>query len=544
MGARILAALLAGLLARLPAAEAVAAESRSGERAAVVDPSGTIVDGAAEHADVTKTNGTVIESDGAIATAADGVAASPVEAPGKAAPQATGRADAPPEAAGARPATLVRRERAKGEADAPPETAGVTSATIVRREQGAAGMADAPPKVAVHRPAAIVRRERGAAVATPNSHGGGALVGTAAQLAPQRQHLAGLGLLLGLCLVLACAVSRCSRALAVEFVDDRGSCGNVESNVESVGSDDELAPWPRILCAVSLLAVVAVWALVGAPAARDGHRSPPQGVLRERAFVVAASVASSLGMTSLWILIWRWREQTPISIERLAMAAVHGALAILPAALLEVCGFRLPGGQFTLALGQAVRFAGVAIFAGVSEESLKALAASCGAIGPGCPWGTSALEVRRAFAFVGFTAGCGFMVGENALYLVRLAWDPSIEALGPRWVLLATAGARVLFNLHPWLTGAACARLATAAPAGIWPDETSTWVWAIWPSVFLHVAYDILLAANGIFGILPATAAPLVLCPYAMAWFWRSWAALGASTSKPLEFTGSVAIYD
>lgn len=183
----------------------------------------------------------------------------------------------------------------------------------------------------------------------------------------------------------------------------------------------------------------------------------------------------------------------------------------------------------------------VMVVVGLSEEIAKTLAFLCGAY-----YSAAALkrdgvperfrlshryliDSRRGLMLLGFTVGFGFMVIENAGYLVGMAVDirfntddlvgiyqqdeagPSISQTGPRqaWYLRAVlVFYRVLLNLHPWLTALTAANVARLSmKEGVeYPQLTAKEFCAcIGPAMAAHTLFDtgILISPSIVALILP-----------------------------------------
>jgi RsiW-degrading membrane proteinase PrsW (M82 family) len=102
-------------------------------------------------------------------------------------------------------------------------------------------------------------------------------------------------------------------------------------------------------------------------------------------------------------------------------------------------------------------------------------------------WWTVLVESPRALAMAGIAAGFGFMTCENIEYLAAVfAAAPSLGAAIPM------AAFRVIFNLHPLITGLAAARLSRE----VFQDNEIKMVTAgrvtraILPSILIHAAFD------------------------------------------------------
>merc|ERR1719265_244565 len=132
---------------------------------------------------------------------------------------------------------------------------------------------------------------------------------------------------------------------------------------------------------------------------------------------------------------------------------------------------------------------------------------------PGCSANCRLLvESPRALMLAGLAAGCGFMTIENVGYLISsgLIRDDGESVIVDKLLRWAIMVVRVVMNIHPWMAGITCARIARLTRGR---DSLSISVkefaWALYPAVLIHAAFDFGLLALSIFAMF----APM------MAWF-------------------------
>lgn len=284
------------------------------------------------------------------------------------------------------------------------------------------------------------------------------------------------------------------------------------------------AAWVVVLAAITFFFTLLVLTSVGLEDRADGydgvvvlHKPRHPG---ERAFEAGQGVAMSVGLMALLIFRRRHDYSVRISSGLLALCAIRGAtLSCALAALLEVSGIsvlqfvtglqekdllptedKLPGASVMLGVLTSMAVVGMA------EEFAKLASLLCGT------W-LSASAVRledanswkqlwrvlvespRALMLAGLAVGCGFMTLENVGYLLSagLMYDKDDSAAAERIIRCIIVGVRVGLNLHPWLAGITCARIASLTYGQGRPYLSlsfSELAWALWPAAALHTAFD------------------------------------------------------
>jgi RsiW-degrading membrane proteinase PrsW (M82 family) len=262
----------------------------------------------------------------------------------------------------------------------------------------------------------------------------------------------------------------------------------------------------------------------------------------QRAFLSAHGISLSAFAAALLLSSWRYSDQTQITTALLAQYAVRGgSFALVIAVSFVGGGLMLLGsvGISTVATYMAL--------VGYSEEYAKMIAVTCGTcLLPGmyhvaanscicsCLCRTL-VETPRGLMLAGLAAGFGFMTVENGLYVMASATVPSttivttddntgkiisteeMTAESTLILTIATVAIRIVFNIHPWLTGLCSARIGKVAfkeERGTACLETCTVVSAINPSSIIHGVYDFLVT------VLPGGLA-LICVP--IIWFGSKW---------------------
>lgn len=279
----------------------------------------------------------------------------------------------------------------------------------------------------------------------------------------------------------------------------------------------------------------------------------------ERAYEAGQGVALSVALMGFLVLYRRHSHSVQISLSLLAQFAIRGAtLSVLIASVLEtswIVGLTrvtgMPPSALTPSPGKQIDIVGGAltmIVVGLSEELGKAYAVICGtwlsagALRLEAPHWLFRLwrvlvESPRALMLAGLCVGCGFMTLENVGYLLSagvMTGDKDDSAAVERFVRCLVVAVRVGLNLHPWLCGITCARMARVA----FGEERESLklsckelAWAVWPAAAAHGAFDFgLLCLPGIVAIF----LPTVFWLGARWAFDREWAAFDSS-ARTLE---------
>jgi len=245
----------------------------------------------------------------------------------------------------------------------------------------------------------------------------------AEQAASVQESASSASWLVGLFLVfftLAAIVCCCHAILAIKLPADQDG----RMDIVAERCCPSLRAWACVAFALMGLAglwqvssVTSVW-----PTAADVADSALRAWAGQQAFIAGAGVAASIGVVSLWVLLWRWKHQTPVGTGRLALTALRGAtFSVAASVVIESSG--LSGRNSRPILGSNAWLAGAMLLVSVSEETSKAFAAAwmldmlCRPTNLRKP-GLVLLQSKRALALVGMAAGGGFMVTENAMYLV------------------------------------------------------------------------------------------------------------------------------
>jgi RsiW-degrading membrane proteinase PrsW (M82 family) len=228
-----------------------------------------------------------------------------------------------------------------------------------------------------------------------------------------------------------------------------------------------------------------------------------------------------------------------------------------------LCQYAARGGSFALVIAVVVVSIGVLLLAsvgiatiasymavvGYTEEYGKLVAVTCGTALMASMYQVAAnschcsclcrslVESPRALIISGFAAGFGFMTVENGLYVMSSAVIPPMKIVttgtggGVQEIddeatqvgTVATIVIRILFNIHPWLSGLCAARIAAIAfkeNKGTACLSTSDIIWAITPSSIIHASFNVLVT------ILPgAVALPCVPIIWygSKRWFQEEW---------------------
>lgn len=279
----------------------------------------------------------------------------------------------------------------------------------------------------------------------------------------------------------------------------------------------------------------------------------------ERAYEAGQGVALSAAFMGFIILSRRHSQSVKVSSSLLAQIAVRGAtISVLAATAAEVSGIyclRCLTGMSAKSLlpspdqlqlngaSACVAAAATMLLVGVSEELAKAGAVLCGtwlsaaALRSATPrWYLRPfrllVESPRALMLAGLSAGCGFMVLENVGYLLSagLMYDKGDSVVAERAIRCIIVAVRVGLNLHPWLTGVTCARIAKVAFAEGRDTPSLSFrefVWVLWPSVALHASFDFgLLALPGMLALF----LPFVSWFVSRSVFDREWASYETRT--------------
>jgi len=284
----------------------------------------------------------------------------------------------------------------------------------------------------------------------------------------------------------------------------------------------------------------------------------------ERAFEAGQGVAASVALMSVIILYRRHAEQIQINCGLLSHFAVRGAtIATTIASILELGGIlllnRVTGMQVRSllthpgkhGLASVVSVGLTMSMVAIAEELSKAIAVifclwyCAGALRLATPYCGSKhcrtlIESPRAMMLAGLAAGCGFMTVENVGYLtsVSLIRDPGNHFILDkvmRWCIMAV---RVALNIHPWMTGICCGRIARATYGRDTPSlSLKELAWALWPAVVVHAVFDFSLVVLGAFAMF----IPLITWFLARSVFNSEWDAAGeleaasAPTADPSE---------
>jgi len=258
----------------------------------------------------------------------------------------------------------------------------------------------------------------------------------------------------------------------------------------------------------------------------------------ERAFEAGQGVALSVFVAIFVLCSWRHLSSVRIRLDLMTQFAFRGAaLSSFTAGLLEVFGSMVvsatrmaitsnPQGQYLME-GFNIWTVIMMLLVGVSEEFAKYAAMVWGAwykrdalrnraaARCSCVWPVL-IESPHAMMLVGLSVGFGFMVIENAGYLLTVACiedEENVDAgdkpevdLALRIMRLVTIIIRVLLNLHPYLSGIVAARFATVLLKEPRENDTVTsteLAWILWPSALVHASYDLLVTIlPGVLGLL------------------------------------------
>lgn len=286
----------------------------------------------------------------------------------------------------------------------------------------------------------------------------------------------------------------------------------------------------------------------------------PAGNAGERAFETGFGVTFSALFFGLLILNKRHADNVQISSGLLSFFAFRGAtVSTTLSMVVEVValgGLTLLTGQSGLApkagapMGETLGISAVSmLMVAIAEETTKAVAViwgmwlSAGTLrlaAPGCTKLCRVLvESPRALMLAGLAAGCGFMGVENMGYLFQASLERSVDAPGymekvMRWVVIII---RVCLNIHPWMVGITCGRLArvlfgygAGCPRTVSMDEHAQardvsritlreLTWALYPSVLAHAVFDFSLLSLGAAAIV----VPFVWFYYARKFFNNEW---------------------
>jgi len=279
------------------------------------------------------------------------------------------------------------------------------------------------------------------------------------------------------------------------------------------------------------------------PTTMDGNTTVTKFPIQDpgqRGFQASEGVALSVVIAC--VTMWNWRCYGAVRIASALLAQFvlrGGTIAIIVALVFEIFG------SIALsAVGLAFPLLNM-LLVGFSEEGAKMAAVvfsvwlSADAIGtqPGCClqcW-RSLVESPRALMLAGLSVGYGFMIVENAEYLISSASTPGEKRTSPgntpdemqggaivNFFTCVTILIRVLLNIHPWLAGYSAARIADVAfkqrreKALLGCSEL---LWAVWPSAVIHAAYDFLIVAVPFLGLF----CPPLFWYFSRRWFYFEW---------------------
>lgn len=261
---------------------------------------------------------------------------------------------------------------------------------------------------------------------------------------------------------------------------------------------------------------------------------------------------------------WRWRGSVQISAPLLAQFALRGStLALAMAILLELLG-EAALSDVGIGTKEGFTFGNVCmmLIVGASEESTKLLAVFFGiwvskaalvnSGQKGSCWG-ALVESPRALMLAGFAVGFGFMVNENAEYMIAVVSTPPMhystesaddEMVGAAALLLMsvlTICVRVLLNIHPWWAALSAGRLARVVfrdgRATAWPGCFEFMV-AVIPSSLSHAFYDFLVGVD-VPGVI-SMAIPLVFWLMARWAFFVAWDSYEEPQTRPVPVEGRI----
>eukprot|EP00746_Dinoflagellata_sp_MGD_P033056 gnl/MRDRNA2_/MRDRNA2_17875_c0_seq1.p1 gnl/MRDRNA2_/MRDRNA2_17875_c0~~gnl/MRDRNA2_/MRDRNA2_17875_c0_seq1.p1 ORF type:complete len:629 (+),score=108.53 gnl/MRDRNA2_/MRDRNA2_17875_c0_seq1:50-1888(+) len=264
----------------------------------------------------------------------------------------------------------------------------------------------------------------------------------------------------------------------------------------------------------------------------------------ERAFEAGHGVALSAAIAVFIISKWRHSGSVKASSAMLAQFAFRGAtLAVAIAVPLELLSTWVMRFSFTstglitidkdgtkhtnFLIGFLWYLCGMGIIPGLCEEFAKAVCIICGTLvvasvardrvrsptRSACEkcW-CLLVESPHALMLVGLSVGSGFMIVENAGYLLQVAVQPSediqdidtgsAESIGGttlRVLRIATMFIRTILNIHPWLAALTAARVAQISyKAKKNPENLSAQelLRALAPAACVHGLFDFVLVVG------------------------------------------------
>jgi len=244
----------------------------------------------------------------------------------------------------------------------------------------------------------------------------------------------------------------------------------------------------------------------------------------QRSFQAASGVALSAFIACATILSWRFAGQVSITTALLAQFAFRGGtLAISVAVALEIFG------SIALLMFGVETSLGHMMLVGFAEEGAKLLAVILGVHllaasleQPDTDCVLKAMRVLvespRGLMLAGLAVGYGFMVVENAEYLISSASVPGQETVMPgsqrnervdgfamQFFTFLTVAVRVFLNIHPWLAGISASRVAEV----VFEQRQQKlrvlvvdFLRAVWPCALVHAAYDLAVVSVPVLSML------------------------------------------
>eukprot|EP00403_Amphidinium_massartii_P043350 CAMPEP_0178442980 /NCGR_PEP_ID=MMETSP0689_2-20121128/38546_1 /TAXON_ID=160604 /ORGANISM="Amphidinium massartii, Strain CS-259" /LENGTH=553 /DNA_ID=CAMNT_0020066747 /DNA_START=100 /DNA_END=1758 /DNA_ORIENTATION=+ len=272
----------------------------------------------------------------------------------------------------------------------------------------------------------------------------------------------------------------------------------------------------------------------------------PIGDIGPRAFEAGQAVAWSALVGGVTVLAWRSARSVQVTKSLLAQVALRGAtLAPVFSTILE-----LGAGAVLRFVGFPETPAGVLIYTlttmfivGIGEEACKLCAVLSGTclqapavwsprticFSPACC--RVLIESRLAMMLAGMSAGFGFMIVENAGYVMAMATTPPMVTKGAGQesnldntaitvLTLMTLVTRVFFNLHPWLTAYSAANYAEVAFSKGWLHAdvypVTYFFRAVATPSLIHFAFDTMLLLLPVWGV----------CFVPIVWWFARWTAM------------------
>jgi len=259
----------------------------------------------------------------------------------------------------------------------------------------------------------------------------------------------------------------------------------------------------------------------------------------ERAFEAGTGVALSVFVAIFVLCSWRHLNAVRLRLDLMAQFAVRGAiLSSFLAGVLEIAGsvavlatrsafaaqeqgklmegFNLWTIAMMAVVGMSEEFAKFIVTiwgTWYREDSLHSMSTQSRC---SCVWPTL-VQSPHGMMLIGLSAGFGFMVIENAGYLLSVACmqdddakvdvdtKPEVDMM-MRIMRLVTIVIRVVLNLHPYLSGLVAGRFASVLVKHPRDGDNLTakeLLWVLWPSAALHASYDLLVTVlPGILGLL------------------------------------------